>query len=220
MKLTLDRATLLKALDPAARIVERRNTIPILGNLLLDATGGRLVIGATDLDIMLRSTVPAEIEQPGALTIPALRLHEIARKLPDGASVTFDGNEQTCTFKAGRSRFQLQTLPVADFPDITVGELPHSFTLPATTIAEMLAKTRFAISSDQTRFYLNGIYLHAIDDRLHAVATDGHRLARYRTPAPAGAAGMPGKLSEPGNPAILQTRDDADLLTVLMPMRI
>lgn len=192
MKLTLDRAVLLKALEPAQRVVERRNTIPILGNLLFDAKGGALVISATDLDILLRCTVPAEIAEPGALTLPAARLYDIVRKLPDGVSVSFDGNEQSCTVRSGRSRFQMQTLPESDFPDISAGELPHSFTLTPATIATLIDSTRFAICTEETRYYLGGIFLHHRDGKLFAVATDGHRLARYRLDAPAGSEAMPG----------------------------
>lgn len=197
MKLTLDRAALLKALDPASRIVERRNTIPILSNIRLVATDGALELTATDLDIELRCSLPAEVATSGATTLPAARLHDIARKLTEGAQISLEMTGETMlTLRSGRSRFQINTLEASDFPHITQGDLPCSFVLPAATLAEVIARTSFAISTEETRYYLNGIYLHALTIEgaavLHAVATDGHRLARYRLPAPAGSAQMPG----------------------------
>jgi DNA polymerase-3 subunit beta len=197
MKLTLDRAALLKALDPAARIIERRNTIPILANVRLAARDNVLTLTATDLDIELRSLCPAEIAAPGALTVQAARLQDIVRKLPEGCQVALEAvSDNAMMLRSGRSRFQLNTLPESDFPHITAGEMPHSFTLQAKTLAGLIAATQFAISTEETRYYLNGIFLHETTGeegpRLTAVATDGHRLARFHTLAPEGCAGMPG----------------------------
>jgi DNA polymerase-3 subunit beta len=197
MKLTLDRAALLKALEPAVRVIERRNTIPILGNVRLVAAGDALTLTGTDLDIELRSHCPAEVDKPGALTVPAARLHDIVRKLNDGSQIALEASDAQAmiVLKSGRSRFQINTLPESDFPDITSGELPHSFTLPAATLAAIIAATQFAISTEETRYYLNGIHLHQTGpdggSHLTAVATDGHRLARIHVDLPAGAAGMP-----------------------------
>ena len=197
MKVTVERSTLLKSLGHVHRVVERRNTIPILSNLLLSGTEAGLKLKATDLDIEVVETIPADVPEPGATTVPAHTLYDIVRKLPDGAQVSLETTgEAGLTLRSGRSRFQLQTLPESDFPDITAGELPHRFALAAGEFKRLIDKTQFAISTEETRSYLNGIYLHTIDvegrSLLRAVATDGHRLARVDTAAPAGSSGMPG----------------------------
>lgn len=196
MKLTITRAALLAAMTTANRVVERRNTIPILANALLSAENGRLTIKATDLDIEATIGVAAEIEQPGAVTVPASMLHDIAKKLPDDATIALELQDASLTIRAGRSRFKLQTLPADDFPDIAHGEFGHSFTTSGKVLARLIAKSSFAISSEETRYYLNGIFLHVVEHDGHqvlrAVATDGHRLARIGTPAPKGSQGMPG----------------------------
>lgn len=197
MKLTLDRAALLKALEPAVRVIERRNTIPILSNVLLRAEGAELVITGTDLDIELRSHCAAEVAMPGAITLPAGTLHDIIRKLPEAAAIALemDPQRQAIILRSGRSRFVIQTLPESDFPDISAGEMSHRFEMPATDLARVIAATAFAISTEETRYYLNGVHMHATEvegaPRLACVATDGHRLARLHLPLPEGAAGMP-----------------------------
>jgi DNA polymerase-3 subunit beta len=229
MKLTLDRAALLKALDPAARVVEKRNTIPILGNILLTAKDGMLRLTATDLDMEMRCAFPAEVEREGGITVPAQRFHDIARKLPESATITLElaADQNSLTLRAGRSRFQLNTLPASDFPDISPGEMPISFTLPAPALAEIIAKTRFAISSEETRYYLCGIFLHPIMvdgvQLLHAVATDGHRLARYRLQAPEGSAAMPAIIiptKTVGEVARLIDKSKEDVAITLSPTKI
>jgi len=197
MKVTVERSTLLKSLGHVHRVVERRNTIPILSNLLLSADEAGLKLKATDLDIEVVETIAAEVPESGATTVPAHTFYDIVRKLPDGSQVSLETTGETgLVLRSGRSRFQLQTLPESDFPDITAGEMPHRFTLPAGELKRLIDKTQFAISTEETRYYLNGIYLHTIEvdgrSLLRAVATDGHRLARVDTAAPAGAAGMPG----------------------------
>lgn len=197
MKITVERAAFLKALAHVHRVVERRNTIPILANVLLQADGGTLSIRATDLEIDMTETLPCDIAQPGATTLPAHTLHEIIRKLPEGALVTLDATETDgqLSLKSGRARFSLQCLPAYDFPDIAAGEMPTRFSIPASDFKTLIAKTQFAMASDETRYYLNGIFLHATTDNsqfvLRAVATDGHRLARVQVPAPAGVDRMP-----------------------------
>ena len=196
MKITLERAELVKALAHVHRVVERRNTIPILSNVLIDASAdGRVRVMATDLDLqVIESLDAASVETPGAITVSAHLLFDIARKLPDGSQVSLETADNRMTVKAGRSRFQLPTLPRDDFPVIVEGDLPTSFELPARLLAEMIDRTRFAISTEETRYYLNGIFLHVTDDDqpvLRAAATDGHRLARFTLPRPEGAAGMP-----------------------------
>ena len=196
MKATIERATLLRCLSHVQSVVERRNTIPILSNVLIDASdGGSLKVTATDLDLQVVETMTAaSVEQGGAITVSAHLLFDIARKLPDGSQVSLDAAENKMVVKAGRSRFSLPTLPRDDFPTIVEGDLPTTFELPAKQLAELIDRTRFAISTEETRYYLNGIFLHVTDDdkpMLKAAATDGHRLARYTLPRPDGAEGMP-----------------------------
>ena len=195
MKATIERATLLKGLSHVHSVVERRNTIPILSNVLIDASGdGRVRLMATDLDLQIDETLAATIEQPGAITVPAHMLFDIARKLPEGAQVQLSAAEGRLTVVAGRARFNLSTLPRDDFPVIAEGELPTTFELPAEMLKQIIDKTRFAISTEETRYYLNGIFLHVSDDAqpvLKAAATDGHRLARVTVARPDGAEAMP-----------------------------
>ncbi len=196
MKATIERATLLRCLSHVQSVVERRNTIPILSNVLIEASpDGSVRLMATDLDLQIIETMPArEVERAGAITVSAHLLFDIARKLPDGSQVSLDAAEGRMVVKAGRSRFQLPTLPRDDFPVIVEGDLPTSFEVPARVLAELIDRTRFAISTEETRYYLNGIFLHVADEAtpvLKAAATDGHRLARYTIARPDGAEGMP-----------------------------
>jgi DNA polymerase-3 subunit beta len=193
MKATIERATLLRCLSHVQSVVERRNTIPILSNVLIEASlDGAVKIMATDLDLQVVETMGAvSVEAPGAITVSAHLLFDIARKLPDGSQVSIETADNRMTVKAGRSRFSLPTLPRDDFPVIVEGELPTSFELGAATLAQLIDRTRFAISTEETRYYLNGIFLHVSDEELKAAATDGHRLARYTLARPDGAQAMP-----------------------------
>ena len=192
MKATIERATLLKSLGHVQSVVERRNTIPILSNVLIEARDdGSLRRMATDLDLQVDESVPANVAQAGATTVSAHTLFDIVRKLPEGSQVELTAAEGKMQVVAGRSRFNLSTLPRDDFPVIAEGELPTRFELPAATLRQIIEKTRFAISSEETRYYLMGIFLHIIDDQLRAAATDGHRLARVTVAKPDGADGMP-----------------------------
>ena len=188
----------MKALGHVHRVVERRTTIPILSNVLVSAEGSSVLLKATDLDLEVTERLPADVSQPGATTLPAHILYEIVRKLPEGAQVSLEGGEDAgqLLLRSGRSRFQLQALPESDFPDLAAGEFAHKFKLPAADLKKLIDKTQFAISNEETRYYLNGIYLHAVDSEgqqmLRAVATDGHRLARVEIAAPPGSAGMAG----------------------------
>ena len=196
MKATIERATLLKGLGHVHSVVERRNTIPILSNVLIEAEEeGGLRLMATDLDLQINETVEADVGEPGATTVPAHTLFDIVRKMPEGSQVELIAAEGRMQVNAGRARFTLSTLPRDDFPVIAEGDLPTRFELPAATLRQIIDKTRFAISTEETRYYLNGIYLHVSDEAqpvLKAAATDGHRLARVTVPRPDGAAGMPG----------------------------
>jgi DNA polymerase-3 subunit beta len=198
MKVTLERATLLKSLGHVHRVVERRNTIAILSNVLLHARDQTLLLKATDLDLEITETVPADVVQSGGTTLPAHVLYDIVRKLPEGAQVSLEttGEGGQLTLRSGRSRFSLQSLPETDFPDLNVGDLSHRFALAAGDLRRLIDKTQFAISTEETRYYLNGIYIHTLESEgrtmLRAVATDGHRLARVEIPAPEGSSGIPG----------------------------
>ena len=192
MKATIERAVLLKSLGHVQSVVERRNTIPILSNVLLEAReDGSLRLMATDLDLQVDESVPASVTQPGATTVSAHTFFDIVRKLPEGSQVELTAAEGKMQVVAGRSRFNLQTLPRDDFPVIAEGDLPTRFELPAATLRQIIEKTRFAISSEETRYYLMGFFFHVVDDQMRAAATDGHRLARVTIARPDGADGMP-----------------------------
>ena len=217
MKVTIERGTLLKALGHVQSVVERRNTIPILSNVLMRADGGTLALTATDLDIEVVEHVPADIEQDGAVTASAVTLFDIVRKLPDGTQVGLEtgGSDGRLKLVAGRSEFTLAVLPEADFPAIQTDETGTGFSVPASDLRRLIDKTRFAMSQEETRYYLNGIYLHASEEAgtktLRAVATDGHRLARLDAPLPDGADAMPGVIVP--RKAVLELRrllDDAE----------
>ena len=192
MKATIERAVLLKSLGHVQSVVERRNTIPILSNVLLEAReDGSLRLMATDLDLQVDETIPANVSQAGAITVSAHTFFDIVSKLPEGSQVELTAAEGKMQVVAGRSRFNLSTLPRDDFPVIAEGDLPTRFELPAATFREIIEKTRFAISSEETRYYLMGIFFHVVEDQMRAAATDGHRLARVTVARPDGADGMP-----------------------------
>ncbi|MEL6977723.1 MAG: DNA polymerase III subunit beta [Pseudomonadota bacterium] len=195
MQVLVERSALLKATSRAQGVVERRNTIPILQNLLLEADESGVSLKATDLDIEIRETLSAKVARPGAVTVAAHMLHEIVRKLPDGSEVSLVAEgDGALAVSAGRSRFTLQTLPREDFPVMASSEFDRSFEAPVGVMRRLFDKAKFAISTEETRYYLNGVYLHIAKEgeteTLRAVATDGHRLARVDAPLPEGAAGM------------------------------
>src|SRR5262245_24268921 len=184
MRAVLERSNLLKSLSHVHRVVERRNTIPILSNVLLSASGASLEMKATDLDLEVTEATAAKVERQGATTVPAHLLYDIVRKLTDGAEVMFkgdaDGNAMTAI--SGHPSFRLQCLPQSDCPELTAGSSSHISRLESATLRRLIEKTQFAISTEETRYYLNGIYLHTHESggklKLRSVATDGHRLAR------------------------------------------
>ncbi|MEZ5939346.1 MAG: DNA polymerase III subunit beta [Hyphomonadaceae bacterium] len=196
MKLTIDRNALMRALSHVQSVVERRNTIPILSNILLSAHGDRLKLTATDLDLEATDSVAAKIKTEGDITAPAQTLFDVVRKLPDGADIRLEMDKSQLKVIAGRSDYKLKTLPAADFQTMSREEAPTKFEIPAADLRRLIDKTRFAISTEETRFYLNGIYLHhdkgANGPVLRAVATDGHRLALADADAPSGSAGLKG----------------------------
>lgn len=198
MKLSIERSALLKAVSQAQSVVERRNTIPILANVLIEAEGNTATFRATDLDIEVLDRAPAMVERPGATTVAAVTLHEIVRKLPDGALISLieDAATGRLTVQAGRSTFSLATLPREDFPVMASSEYAANFSAPAPVLRRLFDKSKFAISTEETRYYLNGVYMHVAQGEggqvLRCVATDGHRLARIDAPLPDGAQNMAG----------------------------
>jgi len=198
MRLLIEKSELLRALGHVTSVVERRTTIPILSNVMLSADMNGLEVKGTDLEREVTESAPAEVSEPGGTTVAAHILHDIVRKLPDGSKVELasEGEEQRLSLTARRSRFYLPMLAADDFPDLAAGEMPHAFQVPTLDLKRLIDKSRFAISTEETRYYLNGIYLHAAETdgqaMLRAVATDGHRLAQVEIPAPEGCEGMPG----------------------------
>jgi len=198
MKLTIERAALLRTLGQVQSVVERRNTIPILSNVMLRAEDGRLALSATDMDIEIVARTPVAGGSDGATTAPAHTLYDIVRKLREGAQIELDSTRDKgqLVLRSGRSTFTLTCLPPEDYPLMSTGELAHAFAVSGTELKHLIDRTRFAISTEETRYYLNGIYLHTARSNevpmLRAVATDGHRLARMEIPLPEGASGMPG----------------------------
>ena len=198
MKVSIERGALLKAVAQAQSVVERRNTIPILANVLIEAEGDTIEFRATDLDIEVVDVAPAKVERAGATTVSAVTLNEIVRKLPDGAlvSLTEDGQSGRLVIEAGRSNFALATLPKQDFPVMASSEYTANFSCKAPVLRRLFEKSRFAISTEETRYYLNGVYMHVAESEgakvLRCVATDGHRLARIDAELPAGAENLPG----------------------------
>lgn len=198
MKISIERGALLRAVSQAQSVVERRNTIPILANVLIEAEGNTVSFRATDLDIEVVDKTTAMVDRAGATTVSAVTLHEIVRKLPDGALVQLTDDSATgrLVVQAGRSKFELATLPQEDFPVMASSEYTANFGVKAPVLRRLFDKAKFAISTEETRYYLNGIYMHVATGEegpvLRCVATDGHRLARIDAPLPENAENMPG----------------------------
>ena len=198
MRLITERGVLLKALNHVTSVVERRNTIPILSNVLLEAKDDALKLTATDLDVEVVESIAAEVAQEGGTTVAAHIIHDIVRKLADGAQIELSRgpDEGRMALTSGHAHFALQVLPPNDFPDLSAGDMSHAFDVPAKELKRLIEKARFAISTEETRYYLNGIYLHQVKgdggEMLRAVATDGHRLAQVEIPLPDGAKDIPG----------------------------
>jgi DNA polymerase-3 subunit beta len=198
MKLTIERAALLKALGRVQSVVERRNTIPILSNVLLSASPGQMTFSTTDLDLEIIDSSPARVEETGQVTAPAHTLYEIIRELPEGADVSlrYAGDDPRLEVQAGRSRFNLPVLPAGDFPAMASEGLGDPMAIGADDLIRLVDKTRFAMSTEETRYYLNGLYLHLVVEdgvqKLRAAATDGLRLAVAEMPASEAFSGAPG----------------------------
>jgi len=194
MKITVEQGTLLKALAHTQSIVERRQTIPILANVLLEATGETVSLKATDNELEITEKIPAKVEEEGAITVPAHKLYDIVRRLPDGSelSVAFSEETNQVNIVSGRSKFALASIAPEGFPSMAREETPFSFDLPAAQLLMLINQTGFAVSVEETRYNLNGIYLHEKEGKLVAVATDGHRLACAKAVLPEGAKDIPG----------------------------
>ena len=197
MHLLIERQALLKALGHVQSVVERRGTIPVLGNIKLEAHGEKLTLTGTDMDVALTEKAACSAKKEGAVTVPAHTFYDIVRKLPEGAEVDISEKDGArVVIKCGQSKFNLATLPVDEFPAMNDGEFSHEFTLETAECKALIEKPAYAMSTEETRYYLNGIYLHAAQaegvDVLRTVATDGHRLAQTELALPAGAKDMPG----------------------------
>jgi len=198
MKFTIERAILLKTLSHVQSIVEKRNTIPVLSNVRLEALDNGISFKATDMDTEITEITDAKIAETGATTAPAHMLYDIVRKLNDGAEVEliFPDEKGQLSIASGRSKFSLPTIAVEDFPVISADELPINFTIGKEDLKDIIDRTQFAASTEETRYYLNGLYIHAKAEAetkvLRTVATDGHRLACVESPLPQGAEKMSG----------------------------
>lgn len=177
MKLSTGREALLKPLQAVIGVVERRQTMPILANVLLSARDGQLAITATDLEVELVATTELDVEAAGEVTVPGRKLLDICRALPEGASVSLSQSGEKVTVRSGRSRFTLTTLPAAEFPTVEDIAADTTIDVPQTTLARLLEKTHFSMAQQDVRYYLNGLLLETGGSHLRSVATDGHRLA-------------------------------------------
>lgn len=197
MKATIERAKLMNALSHIHGVVERRNTIPILSNVLIEVKNNILLLTATDMEIAEIESTDCNSEQNGSITTPAHMLHDIVKKLPDGSYVEIESLEgRKLEIKSNRATFSLMCLPPEDFPDVNSGDFPEGFFMDAKDLKRLIDKTLFSVSTEETRYYLNGIYLHTVRDNdidvMRAVATDGHRLSRLSANLPPNASGMDG----------------------------
>lgn len=179
MKLTIEKQDLLNLATVAASVVASRNTMPILGNVLLNAASGELKATATDLDRQIDSKAPAQVSQSGLATVDAKLLHGIAKAIEDGALIEASTDNGYLHIKAGRAKYKLATLPVDDFPVMERNDYEATIAMPALELANTLKKTVWAASSEETRYYLQGVAIQKHSDTAVAVATDGHRLARF-----------------------------------------
>lgn len=177
MKLKTSRAQLLKPLQLVAGVVERRQTLPILANVLLRVDEGELSMTGTDLEVELVSRVPLTDCEPGEVTVPARKLMEICRQLAEGAELTLASSDQRLSIQSGRFRSTLSVLPASEFPAVDQSEVTARLAVPRAGLRELIERTSFAMAQQDVRYFLNGMLLEASEGRIRAVATDGHRLA-------------------------------------------
>ncbi|KRG88390.1 DNA polymerase III subunit beta [Stenotrophomonas daejeonensis] len=181
MRFTLQREAFLKPLAQVVNVVERRQTLPVLANFLVQVQGGQLSLTGTDLEVEMVSRIAVEDAQDGETTIPARKLFEIIRALPDGSRITVSQTGEKITVQAGRSRFTLATLPANDFPSVDEVEATERVVVPESALKELIERTAFAMAQQDVRYYLNGLLFDLRDQLLRCVATDGHRLALCET---------------------------------------
>ena len=198
MEFKINSTDLLKALSHIHGIVEVRHTLPILSNIILEAKDDKLILSSTNLDIYCSDKIKAEVLQSGEVSVSAVTFFEIIKRLPSGSEVLMimEEGENEIRLTCGRSKFNLSTLKTDDFPIISDNDLSTDFVLSADELIRIIDKTKFAVSNEETRYYLNGIFLHKAEKNsiqfLRAVATDGHRLAQYDIPLPQGAEDITG----------------------------
>jgi DNA polymerase III subunit beta len=181
MRFSLQREAFLKPLAQVVNVVERRQTLPVLANFLVQVNGGQLSLTGTDLEVEMVSRITVEDAQDGETTIPARKLFDIVRALPDGSRVTVSQTGDKVTVQAGRSRFTLATLPSNDFPSVDEVEATDRIAISEATLKELIERTSFAMAQQDVRYYLNGLLFDVRDTLLRCVATDGHRLALCET---------------------------------------
>jgi len=197
MKAKIKKNNLMTALSHLHGVVEKRNTIPILANVLIEAKGKTLSLAATDMEIAEIESLTCDISQEGSLTASAHILHDIVKKLPEDSIIHLEGTEgNKLAIKTDKISFSLMCLPPNDFPDIHSDEFPEGFQIETSKLARLIDKTLFSVSTEETRYYLNGIYIHSIIEEekevLRAVATDGHRLSRLSSELPKNANDLKG----------------------------
>ncbi|WP_408913828.1 DNA polymerase III subunit beta [Brucella pseudogrignonensis] len=189
----IERRALLPALAVANRAVEKKPTVPILGNVLIRCEDGYLTVSGTNLDVEVKArAVQGGISDFPAFTVSSALLHSAVSKLPDGCEIEFEGDDAVINIRAGRSKLQVPVLPASDFPEIPGNNFPHSFVLPANDLSRAISNVGFAVSTEESRYYLNGIFMHGDEGKLHFVATDGHQFAYLKIKAPDGCDSMPG----------------------------
>jgi DNA polymerase III subunit beta len=181
MQFGIQREALLKPLQQVVGVVERRQTLPVLANLLVQAQDGKVAFTGTDLEVEMVAGIAVEGASDGEVTIPARKLFDIVRALPDGVHIDLTLNGERVALKAGRSRFTLATLPASEFPTIDDIELVERVSLPEAVLKDLMDRTAFAMANQDVRYYLNGMLLDLNEDTLRCVATDGHRLALAET---------------------------------------
>ena len=197
MQFVISKAILAKTLSHLYRIVEKKSTIPVLSNIKIEADGAEVKFTANNTDLEIVDMAEGQVSDPGRTTIPVHVMYDIVKKLPEGdISIKSAPDGSQVVIRAGQAEFKLPTLPVDDFPVMSATSMPFKFDLPRDDLVKLIDRTRFAVSTEETRFFLNGIYLHTLEvggkELLRSVATDGHRLARLDVAAPADAKGMPG----------------------------
>lgn len=189
----IERRALLPSLAVVNRVVEKKPTAPILGNVLIQCEDSYLTVSGTNLDVEVKAcAVQGGISDFPAFTVSSALLHSAVSKLPDGCEIEFEGDDAVINIRAGRSKLQVPVLPASDFPEIPGNNFPHGFALTANDLSRAISNVGFAVSTEESRYYLNGIFMHGDEGKLHFVATDGHQFAYSKIKAPDGCDGIPG----------------------------